>query len=360
MHMLRSISTRVSNRNNPAHQARLTEAGNGIPRLSARPATVLRTFAGGRPKKEGKADALPGCDFIRAASKPLTRRPADPEHAVMQDRIRSSLAERLTFDRYVPALNRMIEYIGLEKARAPSMCSLILTSLVDDHPLDLIEKQLHGTLQQTIVDASTNCSFIDAIGPRLAGRGQIIFSQIEPYLHDMRGKDILDFGAGSGVVTSEVRSKISQHTVGIDVRPYGEGIVQYDGKRAPFADGRFDCIIVTNVFHHEKNNQQCLDEVHRLLRPGGKLIVIETVPTGETEEDARQDLGRTFLIDFTYNRLFNYADIPVPGTFETANGWKQRFVQSGFDKPDVVEHLGFDQEIVPDWHVLYVMRKRMD
>lgn len=237
------------------------------------------------------------------------------------------------------------------------MCSFILTNLVDDHPLVLIEKRLHETLRQTIVDPVANCSFIEAISPKLAGRGQIIFKQLEPHLRDMRGKDIFDFGAGSGVVTAEVRRKVSQRTVGIDVRPYGDGIIQYDGRRAPFADNSFDCIIVTNVFHHEKNNQQCLDEVHRLLRPAGKLIVIETVPTGATEEDAQLDLGRTFLIDFTYNRLFNYADIPVPGTFETADGWKRRFTESGFDTPEVVEHLGFDQEIVPDWHVLYVMRK---
>lgn len=354
--MLRSISTRVIQRKNFAAQTSLAQAGRHLPRLSTR-LTAARTFANEPPDRPRKTDALPGFDTIRAAYKLLTRRSANPEHAVMQDRIRTSLDDRITFDNYVPALNRMLDYIGLEDTRAPAMCSFILTNLVDDLPLDQIEKRLYGTLRQTIVDPSTNCSFIDAIGPKLVGRGQIIFKQIEPHLRDMGGKDILDFGAGSGVVTAEVRSKVSQRTVGIDVRPYGDGIIQYDGRHAPFADHSFDCIIVTNVFHHEKNNQQCLDEVHRLLRPGGKLIVIETVPTGSTEEEARQDLGRTSLIDFTYNRLFNYADIPVPGTFETANGWTRRFAESGFDKPEVVEHLGFDQEIVPDWHVLYVMRK---
>lgn len=275
----------------------------------------------------------------------------------MQERIRHTLDDRHTFDNYVPALNRMLNYIGLEATRSPAMCSFILRNLVDNRPLNLIEKQLHQTLQQTIVDPSTNCSFIDAIGPKLAGRGQLIFRQIEPYLRDMRGKEILDFGAGGGLVTAEIRSKISPHTVGIDVRPYGDGIIQYDGRHAPFASDSFDCIVVTNVFHHEKDNQQCLDEVHRLLKPGGKLIVIETVPTGSTEEEAQKDLGRTFLIDFTYNRLFNDADIPVPGTFETALGWTRRFAESGFEKPDVIVHLGFDQEIVPDWHVLYVVHK---
>lgn len=68
----------------------------------------------------------------------------------MQDRIRTSLDERITFDKYVPALHCMLGYIGLEDVRAPAMCSFILTNLLDDRPLDLIEKRFHGTLQQTI------------------------------------------------------------------------------------------------------------------------------------------------------------------------------------------------------------------
>lgn len=329
------------------------------PRLSVRPSFPLRSFAesslfSAMPRAAG---VLPAFDDIRAATRTLTNRSCNPEHATMQERIRASLNEKNTFDRYVPALNRMLEYIGLDAKRSPAMCSIILGTLVDDRPLDAIEKHIYGMLQQTIVDPISNCNFIDAIGPKLAGRSQIIFSQIEPYLQDMRGREILDFGAGNGLVMDEVRRRISANTRGINVRPYGEGILQYDGKHAPFTDGRFDCVIVTNVFHHEKNNQQCLDEVRRLLVPGGKLIVIETVPTGDTDDEARQDLGRTFLIDFTYNRLFNHADIPVPGTFETAEGWKKRFTNSGFGPLDVFEQLGFDQEIVPDWHVLYVTRK---
>lgn len=358
--MFHSVSARVSHRKIPSSHAALAQARDAIPRLSSRVSTSFRTFSSEPPGKQGQPVALPNFNDIRAARKVLTRRSGNAEHAAMQDRIRASLDDRHTFDNYVPALNRMLGYIGLDEQRAPSMCSCILTKLVDDLPLALIEKSLHKTLQQTIVDPATNCSFIDAIGPKLAGRGQIIFSQIEPYLRDMRGKDILDFGAGSGVVTAQVRRRISQRTVGIDVRPYGDGIIQYDGSRAPFVDRSFDCIIVTNVFHHEKNNQQCLDEVQRLLRPGGKLIVIETVPVGGTEAEAQQDMGRTFLIDFTYNRLFNNADIPVPGTFETAEGWTRRLKASGFDAPDVIEHLGFDQEIVPDWHVLYVARRSED
>ena len=354
--MLRSISIRVNHGKTPAPPAGLAPAGSRIPRLATRRPATARSFAS-VPGQPGATALLPDFTAIRAARKPLTQLPVNPAHAAMQQRIRSSLDDRITFDNYVPALNRMLNYIGLEEARAPALCSFILTNLVDDRPLHLIEKHLHETLRHTIVDPATNASFIDAIGPRLAGRGQLIYSQIEPHLRDMRGKRILDFGAGSGVVTAEVRSKVSPHTIGIDVRPYGDGIIQFDGRRAPFDDGSFDCVIVTNVFHHEQHNQQCLDEVHRLLRPGGKLVVIETVPTGGTEEEARLDLGRTFLIDFTYNRLFNDADIPVPGTFETAEGWRRRLMESGFDEPEVLEHLGFDQEIVPDWHVLYVVRR---
>jgi SAM-dependent methyltransferase len=53
----------------------------------------------------------------------------------------------------------------------------------------------------------------------------------------------------------------------------------------PFADAAFDCVLEQNVFHHvtgrnvaenHANLGQCLREMHRCLRPGGKAVVIES------------------------------------------------------------------------------------
>ena len=53
----------------------------------------------------------------------------------------------------------------------------------------------------------------------------------------------------------------------------------------PFAGGSFDCVLEQNVFHHVTgrsvrenfaNLGQCMGEMHRVLRPGGKAVVIES------------------------------------------------------------------------------------
>lgn len=52
--------------------------------------------------------------------------------------------------------------------------------------------------------------------------------------------------------------------------------VQGDGTRLPFADGTFDRIIASEVMEHVPDDLAALDELTRVLRPGGTIAV--TVP----------------------------------------------------------------------------------
>src|SRR5262245_60287595 len=58
----------------------------------------------------------------------------------------------------------------------------------------------------------------------------------------------------------------------------GLGIVDTwcDGHHLPFADGTFDTVLSLEVFEHVPDPDRMLAEMHRVLRPGGKLLV--TVP----------------------------------------------------------------------------------
>jgi SAM-dependent methyltransferase len=53
----------------------------------------------------------------------------------------------------------------------------------------------------------------------------------------------------------------------------------------PFTDTSFDCVVEQNVLHHvtgrtiaenHQNLNQCISEMHRCLRPGGKALIIES------------------------------------------------------------------------------------
>jgi SAM-dependent methyltransferase len=60
------------------------------------------------------------------------------------------------------------------------------------------------------------------------------------------------------------------------------GAVQGDGTLLPFSDGAFDRIIASEVLEHIEDDQAALDELARVLRPGGTIAL--TVPAWLPEQ----------------------------------------------------------------------------
>ncbi|MFO0952227.1 MAG: methyltransferase domain-containing protein [Isosphaeraceae bacterium] len=101
---------------------------------------------------------------------------------------------------------------------------------------------------------------------------------------------ILDIGCGTGVFAERVRQTFPNATVwGIDLvsgmlRKGTErwrrcsGVVQPvqgDSERLPFADGSFDVLTCANSFHHYPHQERAIREMNRVLRPGGRLLLID-------------------------------------------------------------------------------------
>jgi demethylmenaquinone methyltransferase / 2-methoxy-6-polyprenyl-1,4-benzoquinol methylase len=51
--------------------------------------------------------------------------------------------------------------------------------------------------------------------------------------------------------------------------------VQCDGERLPFPDNYFDCVSVAFGLRNMTHKDQALAEMHRVLKPGGRLLVLE-------------------------------------------------------------------------------------
>jgi len=58
--------------------------------------------------------------------------------------------------------------------------------------------------------------------------------------------------------------------------------VQADAERLPFADASFDCVTISFGLRNVTDKQAALTSMHRVLKPGGQLLVLEfsTPPAG--------------------------------------------------------------------------------
>jgi len=102
----------------------------------------------------------------------------------------------------------------------------------------------------------------------------------------------LDIGCGTGELASLLaRSDWPVRAVGLDYSPNMcalaaakvEGApwtdrAQFtagDSEHLPFANAAFDLVTCSNSFHHYPHQQAVVDEVYRILKPGGMFILID-------------------------------------------------------------------------------------
>lgn len=99
---------------------------------------------------------------------------------------------------------------------------------------------------------------------------KLVRKRIDAFLkqHTTRERT-LDVGGGSGPY-----KKYFPNRVCIDAEA-GEG-VDFVGDAhdlSRFKDGEFSCVLCTEVLEHLHTPQKALDEIHRVLKPGGTLIL---------------------------------------------------------------------------------------
>lgn len=93
---------------------------------------------------------------------------------------------------------------------------------------------------------------------------------------------LLDAGGGTGRVAAALR----QHLGGAVVTDVSPGMLKYargkglDCVRAPvenlpFASGTFDRVFMLDAFHHVRSQTETARDLFRVLRPGGRLLIIE-------------------------------------------------------------------------------------
>ena len=84
----------------------------------------------------------------------------------------------------------------------------------------------------------------------------------------------LEIGGGSGNLKESLGEVISTD---IQAAPWLDVVA--DAERLPFADASFDNIVMVDVLHHLPRLHSFLTEAARVLRPGGRIVMIEPAIT---------------------------------------------------------------------------------
>ncbi len=133
---------------------------------------------------------------------------------------------------------------------------------------------------------------------------------------ELKGPErVLDIATGTGRFAQPVCGQIKQgKVIGVDeafamlglAREKAQkeslaGYLQTAGmaQRLPFRDGIFDCGFVAFSLHHFGRPSLMMEEAHRVLRPGGKFVVIDPVVFG-AQDSIDQSLND--LINMVFRR----------------------------------------------------------
>lgn len=101
------------------------------------------------------------------------------------------------------------------------------------------------------------------------------------------GMKVLDYGCGSGASLLEIQA-LGAEAYGIEADPNVKQVVDALGLRihigslddAPFADMRFDLIVLNQVLEHIPQPEELLARLKSLLKPAGKLVL--SIPNADS------------------------------------------------------------------------------
>jgi ubiquinone/menaquinone biosynthesis C-methylase UbiE len=116
---------------------------------------------------------------------------------------------------------------------------------------------------------------------------------LQDYMHDVfrfnkfAGKCVLEIGCGSGIDSAEF-ARNDAKIVSTDLTHAGvelthnllkenslpASVIQCDAKNLPFEGETFDCVYSFGVLHHFPEIDAALTEIHRVLKPGGQVMVM--------------------------------------------------------------------------------------
>jgi len=113
-----------------------------------------------------------------------------------------------------------------------------------------------------------------------------ILDKFLPY-ENFNGREVLEIGCGAGLVSSHIANAgghlhavdltsraIEMTSKRFELASLKGDIRQMDAEKLLFEDDSMDFVVSWGVIHHSGNMKAVLDQIHRVLRPGGKAYIM--------------------------------------------------------------------------------------
>lgn len=154
-----------------------------------------------------------------------------------------------------------------------------------------------------ITDSALTARFVEAMGGAARGR-------------------ILDVACGPGIIAAALAAE-AREVIAFDLTPEmlrkaeqrcaktGRKNVMFKEGNAtelPFANSAFDGVATRLSMHHFQDPRRVLDEVFRVLRPGGTFVLADVV-SSETKEDADLQNAIEMLRDPSHTRMLSQSEL---------------------------------------------------
>ena len=175
-------------------------------------------------------------------------------------------------------------------------------------------------------------------------RFRYLTEKLQPYL--LNAKEVLDVGSSDGRLAKHMQDALGIKFVGVDTKIQKKSFIPvkvYNGRKLPFKNNSFNCVMLIDVIHHASNPELLIDEAKRVSK---EYILIK--------DHYWENIVGLFLLkisDYVGNRPYG---INLPYNFFNMKSWKRMIRKSNMK---IVRFEKFRYNILdPCRHVIFKLK----
>jgi 2-polyprenyl-3-methyl-5-hydroxy-6-metoxy-1,4-benzoquinol methylase len=164
------------------------------------------------------------------------------------------------------------------------------------------------------------------------------------------GSKVLDIGCGNGYLAELIAKNKKAQVICVDVDDFNQTnipTILFDGVNLPFADRRFDVVILSFVLHHSEFQQELLSEAARVCR--GKIIIYED----ETMVGAEAIMGTAHQKIWNF---FNSQEGKV--TYHSPAQWREIFAQNNLEILEEKREFSLGSFFIPLKRAVFILKNK--